>query len=219
MLAEETGWVLYLESPTDLAILRAFARLLEHEAEGLLQRPFVKYIESNLPQRARDHFFGLKEAKDDLAGVAVFDRLTSELQSAGGLTETMWRRREIENYFCTEQVLLAYARHDLPPDNLFGAAESRHREQVMREVIEEVASALRTLNKPDPWSPEIKATDEFLEPVFNKYFQRLGLPLQFRKSEYHLLASLMAPERLDSEVAEKLDTIAATAKKAKPRAE
>ena len=48
--AEETGWVLYLENATDLAILQAFAQKLEHEARKVLERPFVKYVETNLPK-------------------------------------------------------------------------------------------------------------------------------------------------------------------------
>ena len=43
-LAEETGWVLYLEGSTDLAMLRAFARVLNHPAQKQLERPFVHYI-------------------------------------------------------------------------------------------------------------------------------------------------------------------------------
>ena len=73
---------------------------MNHEAQKYLERPFVKYVETNLPQKARDHFFGLQEAKRDLVGIAIFDRLDTELQSVNGLTEMMWRRREIENYFC-----------------------------------------------------------------------------------------------------------------------
>lgn len=216
--AEETGWVLYMENSTDLAILQAFAKALDHEAQKYLARPFVKYVETNLPQRAREHFHGLREAKNDLVGIAIFDRLGSTLQSAKGLSETMWRRREIENYFCMEEVLFAYARHDLP-DNLFGGAESQHREKAMREAIEDVAKALQTLDRPDPWSPEIKATDEFLDPLFKKFFKYIGLPLQLRKSDYHILASLAPRERLDPEITEKLDAIVAVAQKAKPRAE
>lgn len=216
--AEETGWVLYLENSTDLAILQAFAKLLDHEAQQHLERPFVKYVETNLPQKARDHFFGLQEAKNDLVGIAIFDRLDSELQSAKGLTETMWRRKEIENYFCLKEALLAFARHDLP-DDLFGRAESQLREQAMREAIAEVTEALQTLDRPDPWSPEVKATDEFLDPLFKKFFQKLRLPLQLRKSDYHVLAALVPKERLDAEITEKLDAIVAVAKKAKPRKE
>ena len=49
--AQETGWVLYLENATDLAILQAFARVLDHKAQECLERPFVKYVETNLPQK------------------------------------------------------------------------------------------------------------------------------------------------------------------------
>jgi ABC-type lipoprotein export system ATPase subunit len=214
--AEQTGWVLYLESPADLSVLRAFASVLGHPGLESLERPFVHYVETNLPQRARDHFFGLQEAKSDLVGIAIFDRLDTELRADGPLVETTWRRREIENYFCMEDVLLAYARYDLAND-LFGRAEIQRRERVMREAVAEVTQALKTLNKPDPWSPDIKATDEFLDPLFRKYFEKLKLPLQLRKAEYHVLAGLTPKEKLDPEIKEKLDAIAATAKRAKPR--
>ena len=214
--AEETGWVLYLENSTDLAILQAFAKTLDHEAQKHLDRPFVKYVETNLPQRARDHFFGLLEAKNDLVGIAIFDRLDKELQSTDSLTETMWSRREIENYFCTEEVLLSYAMHN-QPDDLFGLAERNEREQAMREAVTEVTQALKTLGKPDPWSADIKATDEFLDPLFKKFFEKRRLPLQLRKSEYHVLASLLPKEKLDLEVTEKLDAIVTVANRAKPK--
>jgi hypothetical protein len=39
--AEQTGWVLYVEGSTDLAILRAFAKTLGHPAAAVLERPFM----------------------------------------------------------------------------------------------------------------------------------------------------------------------------------
>lgn len=215
--AEETGWVLYVENSTDLAILQAFAKLINHEAQQYLERPFWKYVETNLPQRARDHFYGLREAKNDLVGIAIFDRLKGELQPNDSLIETMWRCREIENYFCMEEVLLAYARHDLQ-DDLFGSAERQHREQAMREAIADVTKLLE-IDDLNPWSPDVKASDEVLDRVFKVFFKKLNLPLQLRKSEYHILAGLVPKERLDVEITEKLDAIVATAKKAKPRTE
>ena len=212
--AEQTGWVLYLESPADLSILRAFAKVLGHPALTLLERPFAHYVETNLPQRAREHFFGLREAKDDLVGIAIFDRLDSELRPDGPLVETMWRRREIENYFCMEEVLLAYARHGLANDLFVGV-----REQAMGTALRDVTQALKTLNKADPWSIDIKATDEFLDPLFREYFAKLNLPLQLRKAEYHVLAGLTPKEKLDPEINEKLDAIVGVAKRAKPRTE
>jgi len=128
----------------------------------------------------------------------------------------MWRRREIENYFCTESVLLAYARHD-PADDLFGLAEQGKRVNAMREAMAEVANALRTLGRPNPWSPDIKATDEFLDPVFKSFFRKLNLPLNLRKSDYHVLAGLLPREQIDPDIVEKLDAILAVAKRATPR--
>ena len=77
--AEQKGWVLYLEGSTDLAILRAFARRLDHKAavRRHLQQPFVHYC-GNRPGRAQSHFHGLAEAVPDLKGLALFDRLDSQ---------------------------------------------------------------------------------------------------------------------------------------------
>jgi hypothetical protein len=213
--AQEMGWILYLENSTDLAILQAFAKVLGHKAQECLARPFVKYVETNLPQKAREHFFGLQEAKDDLVGIAIFDRLDREVQSHSALMEIMWHRREIENYFCTEEVLVAYTAHDLPED-LFGIAERDSRKLAMRQAIAEVTAALKTLSKPDPWSVDIKATDDFLDPLFRSFFEKRGLPLQLRKSDYHILAGLMPKSKFDPEIGETLDAIVATASRAKP---
>jgi len=216
--ADLKGWVLYLEGSTDLAILRAFARSLNHPAAATLERPFVHYLTTNLPSRAREHFFALQEARTDLVGVALFDRLDKPLQRGTPLTELMWQKREIENYLCQEEVLVAYARHD-QPDDLFGRAEAARREQVMRECISEVTAALATLSRPSPWSADIKVSDEFLNPVFERFFKKLGLPNLLRKTDYHVLAGLVSKDMLDSEVTAKLDAILAVTRKAKPNGE
>ena len=104
--AEEKGWVLYLEGSTDLAILLALARRLRHPAAELLEAPYVHYV-ANRPRRASDHFHGLREAKPDLVGVAVYDRLRSPPPADDPhLLHLTWRRRELENYLCRREVLL-----------------------------------------------------------------------------------------------------------------
>lgn len=214
--AEQTGWTLYVEGSTDLAILQAFAKSLGHPAAQVLERPFVVYVGSNVPQKAREHFYGLREAKSDFVGVAIFDRLDRKLQEGQPLHEMMWQRREIENYLCQREVLLAYARHDVP-DDLFGVAERERREQAMTEAIDEVTQALETLGRPGPWSADIKASDDFLDPVFERYFRKLSLPNLMHKTDYHGLAGLVAREQIDAEVGEKLDAIVRAAEQARPR--
>jgi energy-coupling factor transporter ATP-binding protein EcfA2 len=76
--AELRGFVLYLEGATDLAILRAIAQKLDHPAGQVLDDPFVHYV-LNQPTQVQHHFFGIREAKPDLVGAAIFDRLERQL--------------------------------------------------------------------------------------------------------------------------------------------
>lgn len=214
--SELTGWVLYLEGTTDLAILQTFAETLNHPAAEVLEKPFLHTVDGNDPQKSRDHFYGLREAKTNLVGIALFDHINKELASSTPLLETMWRKREIENYLCSEAVLMRYAL-STGNDDLFTSAEANRREQAMRESIAEVVSAQKiALEDFDPWSSETKATDAFLDPLFRLYFAKLQLPNLLRKTNYHELARFVLEEEVDSEVSEKLDEIFRVAESAKP---
>lgn len=127
----------------------------------------------------------------------------------------MWSRREIENYLCSREVLRAYAGQvgQTQMGELFASTAISH----MDAAIEEVTRALATLSKPDPFGPDAKVSDEFLDPVFRKFFEEMGLPSNLmRKTDYHTLAPLLAREAIDHEVVEKLDALVTTAKKARP---
>lgn len=212
--AEQKGWVLYLEGPTDLAILRAFAKTLDHPAAEHLERPFVHYV-LNQPDQVRRHSWGLREAKPDLVGYAIFDRLDKPLPTDLGVEAHQWQRRELENYLCSSGVLMSYARAGLPGD-LFGHAEAEHRARAMEEAIRELAQALDTLGKPWPWSPELKVTDDFLDPLFERYFRKLDLVNLLRKTHYHELARFVGREQIAGEVVSVLDSIVRVAGQAQP---
>ncbi len=212
--AVQTGWVLYVEDSTDFAILKSFARILGHPAQVVLEMPFVHYVATNLPQKSRDHFNGLREAKNDLVGIALFDRLERALQPTDQLNEIMWAKREIENYLCTQEVLFSWAVHDVA-DDLFGRAERATRQRAMEKAIAEVTHLLEIDDK-SPWSPDVKATDEVLDRIFRVFFKEINLPLSFRKRDYHLLAGFLSKEQIDKEVVEKLDAIVQTASRAQP---
>lgn len=210
--AEETGWVLYLEGSTDLAILRAFAEKLAHPARHALERPFVLYVE-NQPNKARAHFHALREATPRLAGVGIFDRLDSGASEEGSPRCLTWRKREIENYLCHPGTLLAWAEHagKLEHGPLFGV-EWR---EVMQRCMDEVATALATLERPDAWGDDVKASDEVLSPLFKKFFAALRLPNLMQKTNFHTLAPHVREDDLDPEITEKLDAISAVAESAR----
>jgi len=219
--AEHKGWVLYLEGSTDLAILRSLARKLGHQAQVKLERAFVKYVGNDI-QRARSHFFGLKEAKPDLVGMVLLDHQDRfDPRTEGGLVEVLWQRREIENYLCHREVLLEYAAATarLGMGELFDRTEGDRRRAVMAECIEEIEKALHKLGKDSPWSAGLKVSDEFLTPLFAEFFKRLGLPNLMRKSDFHVLADHMPVQLIDPEVANVFDQLVDVAARAAPAME
>jgi hypothetical protein len=175
----------------------------------------VHYV-ANQPTKASAHFYALREAKPDLIGFALYDRLDSLPCDDSKLQHQMWRRREIENYLCQRATLLAFAdaRGCEQQGDLFAALWRK----AMGDAIDEIAAALAALGKPDPWSDDLKASDEFLDPLFRKFYEKLGIPNLMRKTDYHTLAPFVPTAELDAEVIEKLDAIAATAGRAKPSA-
>ena len=217
--AEQTGWVLYLEGSTDLAILQAFARRLgKDDAVRALERPFVRYV-GNRPPAAARHFHGLREALPDLEGVALFDRLDRDTLSDPSLEYLVWRKREIENYLCTESTLEAYARASAvaaEPTPLFTGAEVDKRSADMGKAIAEVGKALETLGKGSPWGDDVKASDEFLTPLFKAYFEKIGIPNLMDKKNFHALADHVPEDEIDPEIGEKLDAITRVAESATP---
>lgn len=215
--AEQKGWVLYLEDSTDLPILAAFAKILDHPARKFLATPFINYVGTNIPQKAREHFFGLREAKPDLVGLALFDRINpAALQSHESLRELCWERREIENYFTTRDVLLRYAATlSMGIGPLFDEGAREKNIAAMEEEITRLELALQVTNRPSPWSADIKATDDFLDPLFANLSKSLGIPLCLRKNAYSTLTSLMSKEEIDPEVTRKLDAILEVARQAK----
>ncbi|GBC90245.1 Vitamin B12 import ATP-binding protein BtuD [bacterium HR14] len=216
-LAEQKGWVLYLEGSTDLAILRALARRLEHRAAKHLERPFVKYV-GNQPRKAQEHFHGLREAKPDLVGIAIFDRLGRELPQDTYLQMFEWRRCEIENYLCTRETLLKYARA-LAEQTGNGGLFAEEWEQAMEDALQEVRNALQTLGKPDPFGGDLKVSEEFLPGVFRRFFEKLGREDFMRKTDYHVLADYVPEEEIAEDVREMLERISQVAERARPEGE
>ncbi|MCJ7578344.1 MAG: AAA family ATPase [candidate division Zixibacteria bacterium] len=219
--AEQSGWVLYLEGSTDLAILKAFADILEHDAVKSLERPFVHYI-ANQPGKARAHFYGLKEAKKDLLGIVITDRLEERPQVSDSLVEIMWKKREIENYIYYPEVLLKYA-EALPEQNvvgpLFAQPESEKRKRIMQQCINDLVPPVALNNRNDRWWNDTKATDDFLDRLFEEYFKKLELPNLLPKANYHILARLVPKDLVDEDIKKKLDSIVAVAKRANPLSE
>ncbi len=208
--AEATGWVLYLKGAADLATLRIFAQTLNHPVQGCLERPFVHYVENN-PRRAQEHFQALRAAKPDLAGFALYDRLDAPPPPGHGLEQMTWRRRELANYLARRDVILDWV--EQKSGAAVGPLFATNWREAMVETIERIAGARLELGD-DPWGPDIKASDQFLTPLFRRFFERLGLPDLMDRTDYHDLARFVPADRMDPEIAAVLDRIVAVARPA-----
>ena len=213
--AEQQGWVLYLEGATDLAILRAFANKLRHDVRKELDAPFVYYV-GNQPAKAREHFYGLREAKSNLIGFSLYDRIPDKLYHDLHLMEYSWHLSEIENYFIrNKQILLDWAR-DAATNRDGGPLFFGKWIETMEMAIEEIEAALETLGHDSPWSSDIKVSTEFLDPLFSSFFNKLDLPNFMQKTNYHTLVQYLPVEQIDPEVTDVLDAILEVASRAKP---
>lgn len=212
--AEISGWVLYLEGSTDLAILQAWAKILNHPAQSALKKPFVHYLNSNVPSQARVHFNAVREANSDLIGLALFDRLDMSPQGQQfGLTDLQWQRREIENYFSSPEVLLKFARGG-SQDDLIEMAEAQHRQDAMRDAITEIEQALKTLGE-DLWSPDRKASEQVLPQILKRYRDKVQDIRVPEKGSYYTLIEHQHPNDIAPEVISVLDSIHEVASRAK----
>jgi len=198
---------LYLEGATDLEFLRFFAKVINHSIKDDLDHIFVHYV-ANSPQKAREHFFGLREAEHELRGYALFDRLDQIPQASNPLEMYCWSKREIENYICKKEILLRFAFDPTASeeDNLVLRAEGQQRMQAMEDAIMNIETALKTLGK-DPWSDDFKVSDEFLTPLFARYYSNLEQPNQMLKTNFHRIAGVLRPEEIDNEIINVLDNI------------
>jgi AAA15 family ATPase/GTPase len=202
--AEQTGWVLYLEGSTDLAILQTFAHALQyHDAVKALERPYVHYV-GNSPMKALDHFYGLREAVPRLKAVSVFDRLEKEPPRNPDMKFLVWQKREIENYLCMPEVLDGFA------------AQPGEDPGIMKAVTADVEKAMGVLGKGSPWSADTKVSDDFFFPLFKSYYEKRNLPNIMTKTNFHQLARFAPRDKIDPEVKEKLDAIVEAAASATP---
>ena len=154
----------------------------------------------------------MREAKPDLSGIAIYDRLEPAPQADPSLAQLTWRQRELENYLCGREVLLDFAQSEGMRHGgaLFAPKWRSH----MQECIDAIERALDTLGGPSPWGPDIKASDDFLDPLFTRFYRQSNSPALIRKSDYHRLAEYLKAEDIEPEINEKLDAIVDAAQRA-----
>lgn len=158
----------------------------------------------------------MREAKPDFVGFCLFDRISDELQTRPELIEYAWQKREIENYIISNKQVLIEWLHAEAEERTDGPLFSEFWVSTLEKKITEIESARATLGQESPWSPDIKVTDDFLDRLFETFFDELEIPNLMQKTNYHTLVRYVTSEHIDPEVTKVLDSILEVANKAVP---
>lgn len=205
---------LYLEDYTDLEILKAWAKNLEHQALKILETANSYYLRSNDVNPATQHFQGLKFVYPDLKGIVVTDRLdTRQPNPSSVLPELQWQRREIENYLLVWPVMErtfwmeAENNKNWNPDNSLESFKKQHSKELKNMLTTNflVSAALEQPDHPDLMNR--KGSDEVLVPFFKQAFAKFGIYNTLPKNELYKVAAQMKQNEIHHEVIEMLNEI------------
>jgi ABC-type branched-subunit amino acid transport system ATPase component len=235
--ARETGHVLYLEGSTDLAMLRAFADRLGHPVRDQIADGAhlnVYYLQDNRPaagqspdelldavegafgQKARDHFFALRNILPELRGLEIIDSDNRGLleSSAGGFSRLPWKRYELENYLITPDLLMEWMHVD--GVDLF----ADHRQAILDGLLLEKIfdnnqadfenySQANTSTQNTIWRAQTQTRELslFAEEFFRRCATATGTPIPLRKGDLYQLIHGQPIASIDPEITEKLDAI------------
>ena len=208
MLARQAPGVLYVEGHTDLAILKEWARILDHpvrklfDSPNFLWRPTVWEVAEGVAGiKSRQHFEALQLVEPNLKALEILDGDSAGQQQSTPLTgagyqKLKWARYEIESYLFHPAALERFVQ-----DNV-GQAGADALNNYLRENMPP-----RLLTEPladIPMLVSSKARTELLPPAL----QAAGV-LDMPYTEYFRLAAVMQPHEIHAEVTEKLDGILA----------
>jgi predicted ATPase len=198
LLAEQSSGILYVEGETDFNLLRVWARVLDHPLYRWFTRsPFWHSNQGRNPREAKGHFFALRAARHDLAGVLLLDgdnrRLPDREILAEGLAVERWERYEAESYLMHPEALVRF---------IVSRNDASKGEDARRFLQDQLPPAVYRdpLGHHDFWAST--PASKTLLPALFKAVQLLS------KEEYYLIAEQMLPEEIPVEVKSKLDRMA-----------
>jgi hypothetical protein len=152
--ARDRGYVLYVEGSTDVDMLRAFARRIQHPVAELMDdRLNAYYVQNIYPEislqseldrvemgnetKPGRHFSHIRSLLPNLRGLAVLDndgRGRANVTDQG-LQIMYWSRYEAENYFITPELLRTYTLDQYKSDNLFDFVKTEDVDGVLDSLV------------------------------------------------------------------------------------
>jgi len=211
MLAQSAPGILYVEGHTDLELLRAWAKVLNHPARDVLDKNLFWHptVWENRDRadgvKARDHHRVLQLVRDGLPGLMLLDgddrgEIPETPIDGQGLQVLRWSRYEAESYLFHPAALATFVKHAVGD-----ATAPRHLEDLGRHLKDNYPPPFLANPLGDfPFLKGTKARKDLIPPALDA----AGLP-GIPYTRYHEIAVLMKPEEIHPEVVEKLDAILA----------
>jgi hypothetical protein len=199
LIAKQRPRILYFEGSTDLDFIKSFCQLFGKEDYlSFLEECVYPYPVGNDVVRVKNHFDALRKFIPELKGFAIFDNLRRTIDNnQEGLILQQWSRNEIENYLPIPQSLLAFATAN------YEVWQERF-EILLTEMTP--PKAYRDMN--DKFWTSTKISDDFLSPLFEGFFDELGLPRGLMdKSKFYQLVAYADTSLINDEIPKMLDDL------------
>lgn len=208
-LAMISPGILYTEGYTDIAILREWAKILDHPCYDLLTtklfwKPTVWESREGAPGiKSKDHYEALTLVRESIPGLVLLDgddqpNITPTEITGQGLQRVRWRRYEIESYLIHPSALKRFI------VNQIGESASGPYIEEMEKYLNDNFPPL-VLREPladHEYLNTTKARTKLLPPILDA----AGLQ-GFPYTRYNEIAAAMLPEEIHPEVREKLNAI------------
>lgn len=196
MLAETEPGILYIEGPTDIPILKAWARTWEHPLLLFLEKPFG-WETAEKEWSAVRHFSAMRLVVPNFCGVELCDGDNKDHSNTPpppeGMKRLYWNRYEIESYLIHPQAIARFV------ESIGGKQAADKAEAYMEKQL---PPALH--EDPFELSDYLQGTKG--KKVLANILNAAGLDV--KESDYYQIASQMKKEEIHPEVVEKLDAIA-----------
>ena len=191
--------ILYVEGHTDIAILREWAKKLNHRLYDFLAEPFWKPAVYNIGDKrggikAEKHFEALKLVREDIVGIELHDsdgKTRKPKTLKNGLKRVFWRRYEIESYLVHAGPITRFI-------------ESVGGKSAAKKASKDLEDNLPPAVIRNPMGEHDELKERKAKNILSATFGAAGI----NESDYSLIAAQMNRDEIHSEVIEKLDAIA-----------
>ena len=215
--------IIYLEWLTDKRIITEFAKKLWYA--DLISRientndVYFDYAWDNVVGKFKSQFYSLKEVVgDDLKWLAIYDRDPDKIQNdeIDNPQVIFWKRREIENYFFYEYVILDWLKDKISKSRSSDWSENLFMNLDIVEIITwDMKKAIQKQTKPsdyekwNQWSFDQQKASEYLEGIFSEF---LTYNPEYRnyiidKKDYYELVQFINITDIDNDIKNKIDKI------------